>query len=119
MENGINVSLGHDDMYDPFYPLGNGDMTEVLSMCLHLCHMMGYQDLKDSYRLITYNGAATLNLKQEEYGISEGKPANFNIFKGNSFFDVLRNKEGLLFCVRKGQIKTAESQIKVREKRGM
>ncbi len=105
LENGINLSLGHDDMYDPFYPMGNGDMTEVLSMCLHLCHMMGYQDLMDSYRLITYNGARVLNLPEESYGISPGKAADFNIFRDGNFFEVLRCKKGIRYRIRKGRIK--------------
>ncbi|MDO4298258.1 MAG: cytosine deaminase [Lachnospiraceae bacterium] len=103
-ENGINVSMGHDDIYDPFYPLGNGDMTQVLLMGLHLCHMMGYQELNDSYRIITYNGAKTLNFEEEQYGLAVGKPANFNLFKGRSFFEVLREREGIQYSVRKGKI---------------
>jgi len=104
LENGINVSLGHDDIYDPFYPLGNGDMVEVLIMGLHLCHMMGYNELKDSYKIITYNGAKTLNIKSEDYGISVGKPANFNIFKTDNFFEELRCRNGIRFSIRKGKI---------------
>ncbi|MDO5338303.1 MAG: cytosine deaminase [Eubacteriales bacterium] len=104
LENGINVSMGHDDMYDPFYPLGNGDMTEVLAMGLHLCHMMGYRELNDSYRIITYNGANTLNLEPERYGIAVGRPANFNIFKGGSFFEVLRSRQGIRHSVRNGRV---------------
>lgn len=97
LERGINVSLGHDDMYDPFYPLGNGDMTEVLAMGLHLCHMMGYHELNDSYRMITYNGAKTLHIDEERYGIAVGKSADFNLFEEQSFFEVLRN-HGKVCC---------------------
>lgn len=103
-ENGINVSMGHDDIYDPFYPLGNGDMTQVLLMGLHLCHMMGYQELNDSWRIITCNGAKTLNIEEAQYGIAVGKTANFNLFKGKSFFEVLREREGIQYSVRKGKI---------------
>lgn len=108
LENGINVSLGHDDIYDPFYPLGNGDMVEVLAMGLHLCHMMGYEELNNSYQLITYNGAAALNLKPESYGIAEGKCASFNLFKGKTFFEVLRSREGICCSVRNGKVIYAE-----------
>lgn len=103
LENGINVSLGHDDIYDPFYPMGNGNMVEVLFMALHLCHMMGYHELNDSWRMITYNGAKTLHLKEVDYGIAEGRPANFNIFCADSFFEVLRSKKEILYRVRKGK----------------
>lgn len=104
LENGINVSLGHDDIYDPFYPLGNGDMTEVLSMGLHLCHMMGYHELNHSYRIITYHGADTLNLDPARYGIAVSKPANFNIFHGRSFFEVLQRRDGIQYRVRNGKV---------------
>lgn len=108
LERGIPVSMGHDDIYDPFYPLGNGDMTQVLLMGLHLCHMMGYQELNDSYRIITTYGADTLNLAPEHYGISVGKPANFNIFKSGSFFQVLRSREGIRYSVRNGKVRKME-----------
>lgn len=104
LENGINVSLGHDDIYDPFYPMGNGNMLEVLSMGLHLCHMMGYQELSQSYQMITCNGAKTLHLNPSTYGIAEGKPANFNIFHAESFFEVLRGERQIRYLVRGGNI---------------
>lgn len=104
LENGVNVSMGHDDIYDPFYPLGNGDMTEVLAMGLHLCHMMGYPELNDSFRIITHNGAKTLHLKEEDYGIAEGKPANLNLFREKSFFEVLRGRRGISCSFRNGKI---------------
>lgn len=102
--------MGHDDMYDPFYPLGNGDMKEVLIMGLHLCHMMGYHELNDSYRIITSYGADTLNLAPERYGISVGKPANFNIFSSGSFFQVLRSREGIWYSVRNGKVRKREER---------
>lgn len=102
LASNINVSLGHDDIFDPFYPLGNGDMIEVLVMALHLCHMMGYHELNESYRMITHNAAKTLHLEDSRYGIEVGKPANFNIFYNSSFFEVLRNKEGILYSFKNG-----------------
>lgn len=110
LEYGIPVSMGHDDIYDPFYPLGNGDMKEVLVMGLHLCHMMGYHELNDSYRIITCHGADTLNIAPECYGISVGKPANFNVFKSGSFFQVLRSREGIRYLVRNGKVRKMEER---------
>jgi len=109
LENGINVSLGHDDIYDPFYPMGDGNMVEVLSMGLHLCHMMGYRELCDSWRMITYHGAKTLHIKDADYGIAIGKPANFNLFEAGSFFEVLRSNRKLCYGIRKGKIITGVS----------
>src|SRR5690606_32618845 len=42
---GLAVSFGHDDLSDPWYPLGTADMLQVLHMGLHVCQLMGYDDL--------------------------------------------------------------------------
>ncbi|SQI30617.1 Cytosine deaminase [Providencia alcalifaciens] len=38
----INVCFGHDDVFDPWYPLGTANMLQVLHMGLHVCQLMGY-----------------------------------------------------------------------------
>ena len=42
LEAGINVCFGHDDVFDPWYPLGTASMLQVLHMGLHVCQLMGY-----------------------------------------------------------------------------
>jgi cytosine deaminase len=49
---GINVCFGHDDVFDPWYPLGTGNMLQVLHMGLHVCQLMGYQQIDDGLRLL-------------------------------------------------------------------
>ena len=70
LEAGLNVSFGHDDIFDPWYPLGTGNMRDTVFMGLHVCQMMGYEDIMNSYKLITHNAARTLHLG-ESYGIRE------------------------------------------------
>ena len=43
-EAGINVSFGHDDIFDPWYPMGNGSLRDVVFMGLHVAQMMGYPE---------------------------------------------------------------------------
>ena len=59
---GINVSFGQDDIFDPWYPMGNGSLRDVVYMGLLACQMTGYGDIMDSYRFITLNAARTLTL---------------------------------------------------------
>ena len=70
LENGNNVAFGHDDIFDPWYPLGDGNMRDVIHMGLHVCQLMGYQQIMDSYRFCTYNAARALHLG-DSYGIRE------------------------------------------------
>ena len=99
---GMNVCLGHDDMADPFYPLGNANMLDVLWMGLHLAQMMGHAELMDSYRLITVNGAGTMCLA-ENYGIAAGKPASLVLLDAPDFLTALRERARVVFSLRKGR----------------
>ena len=42
---GCNVSFGYDDIFDPWNPLGNGNMRDPVYMGLYAGHMLGYRRL--------------------------------------------------------------------------
>jgi len=102
LAEGINVSFGHDDIFDPWYPLGNGNMLDVVHIGLLVCHMMGYEEIMNSYRLITHNAARTLNLK--EYGIKECNPADFIVVDAANFYEALNEKAAVLYSYRGGRL---------------
>ncbi|HVI39341.1 MAG TPA: amidohydrolase family protein, partial [Anaerovoracaceae bacterium] len=102
LEAGINVSFGHDDIFDPWYPLGDGNMRDVVHMGLHVCQMMGYEEILNSYKLVTHNAARTLNLSN--YGIKEGNPADFIVLDAANFYDALNEKSALLYSYRGGKL---------------
>lgn len=103
LAEGINVSFGHDDIYDPWYPLGTGNMRDAVFMGLHVCQMMGYEEIQNSYKLITYNAAKTLHLGNS-YGIKEGNAANFIILNAKDFYQALNEKSSVMYSVRNGKI---------------
>jgi len=103
---GLNVSFGHDDIFDPWYPLGTGNMADVVHMGLHVGQMMGYDEILNSYRMVTHNAARTLNLK--EYGIEKGNPANFLILDATNYYDALNQKAAVVASYRNGK-KIAET----------
>lgn len=72
---GINVCFGQDSIRDPWYPLGNGNILRVLDAGLHICHMMGFDDLQRCLDFVTDHSATALHLG-ERYGIEAGRPAN-------------------------------------------
>ncbi|HLI05580.1 MAG TPA: cytosine deaminase [Ktedonobacteraceae bacterium] len=89
LAGGVNVSLGHDSIMDPWFPLGKGDMLAAAQLALFLCHMSGYEEINDVLDLITTNAARTLRI-QDRYGIEEGKPADFLVLDAPSAFEALR-----------------------------
>ncbi|MCC5908842.1 MAG: cytosine deaminase [Clostridiaceae bacterium] len=100
---GINVSFGHDDIFDPWYPLGDGNMRDVVHLGLHVCQMMGYEEILNSYELITHNAAKTLNLG-DSYGIKEGNPASFIVLNADNFYNALNEKKEVLYNFTKGKL---------------
>lgn len=103
IKEGVNVCFGHDDILDHFYPLGTGNILDCLNMGLHLCHMMGYEDISSSLNLITHNAAKTLNI-QNNYGIKIGNDANMLVVPATDSFDLVRRKVQHQFSFRKGKL---------------
>ena len=89
LQAGVNVSLGHDSIMDPWFPLGKGDMLAAAQLALLLCHMSGSEEINDTLDLITTRAATTLRI-QDRYGIEEGKPADFLVLDASSAFEALR-----------------------------
>jgi len=100
---GLNVSFGHDDIFDPWYPLGTGNMLQVLHMGIHVAQLLGYDEIVNSIDLITANSAKTLHIG-ERYGVEEGKPANFIVLAAENEYEAIRRQAQVLYSVRNGRI---------------
>lgn len=111
LAEGINVSFGHDDIYDPWYPMGNGSLRDVVFLGLHVCQMMGYQEIMDSYKLITHNAARTLHIS-DRYGIEVNKPASFIVLDAQNYYEALTRDSVVLYSYKNGE-KIAENSPSV------
>ncbi len=102
MELGINVAFAQDSINDPWYPMGNGNMMNILDNGIHLAQIMSPAEIEKDLDLITYNGARCLNI-QDRYGLEIGKDANFILIDGDSPFDVIRNRAKVIASIREGE----------------
>ena len=113
LKNNINVCFGHDDVFDPWYPLGTANMLQVLHMGLHVCQLMGYGQINDGLKLVTENSAKALGL--HGYGVEEGNAANFIILPAENGFDAVRRQVPTRYSIRHGKViaetKLAETTI--------
>lgn len=100
---GINVSFGSDDLFDPWNPLGNGNMRDQVFMGLYTGQMLGYEEIVNSYQFVTGNGARTLHLG-ENYGVKEGNDANFIILDAGNWYEALNQDAAVLASYRKGRL---------------
>ena len=102
-EAGCNVSFGNDDFFDPWNPLGNGSMRDAVFMGVVTGHLMGYQELMDSYKYVTTNAARTLHLG-DTYGIREGNAASFVIMDSENWYDALAYDRAVIASYREGKL---------------
>ncbi len=102
-EAGLNVSLGHDCVQDPWYSLGTGNMLEVAHMAVHVCQMTGMAEIDACFDMVTWHGAKTLHL-QDNYGIEVGKPANLIVLDGSSRYDAIRRRAPVSYVISQGKL---------------
>jgi len=100
---GMNICFAQDSIVDPWYPLGNGNIMRILEAGLHICHMLGYEDLQRGLDLITDNSARTLNLGTR-YGIEPGRPASLLILSAASDYEMIRTQGHALASIRNGKL---------------
>ena len=77
-------------------------MMNILDNGIHLAQIMSPEHIEKDLDLITYNGARCLYI-QDKNGLDIGKEANFIVLNGDSPFDVIRNRAGVLASIRKGE----------------
>jgi len=102
-QQGLNVSLGHDCIQDPWYNLGNGSMLDVASMAVHVCQMTGQAEIAACYDMITTNGAKTLAL-EDTYGLEVGKPANLIVLDADSPYEAIRRRATVTHVFSRGKL---------------
>ena len=102
IEYGVNVAFAQDSINDPWYPMGNGNMMNILDNGIHLAQIMSAKDIATNFDLITYNGARCINI-QDSYGLEVGKTANFIVLNETSVYEAIRKRVGVLASIRNGE----------------
>lgn len=102
-QQGLNVSLGHDCIQDPWYSLGTGNMLDVAFMAVHVCQMTGMSEINACYDMVTWHGAKTLHL-EDEYGVEVGKAANLIVLHASDRYDAVRRRAGVRYVISRGKL---------------
>lgn len=101
-QNGINVSLGQDCIYDPWYIFGTGSMIGVANMTVHVSQMTGLQEIDACFDMIAENGAKSMHI--QDYGITVGNPANLVVLPVQDAFNALRYQVAPTTVISRGHI---------------
>ncbi|HLR71051.1 MAG TPA: cytosine deaminase [Pseudogracilibacillus sp.] len=101
-EQGVNVSIGNDNIMDPFGPLGKGNMLGAAHLLAHTAHLSGSEQIVDLFQMITKNGAKTL--QDKDYGLKVGNQADCIILDAQNEYEAIRLTSDCLYVIRKGKI---------------
>lgn len=110
LELGINVAFAQDSINDPWYPMGNGNMMNILDNGMHLAQIMSPEEVETNFDLITYNGARCMNI-HDSYGLDVGKQANFIVLDESSVYEAIRKRVDVLASVRNGEFLFRRKEI--------
>lgn len=102
LENGNTVAFAQDSIADYWYPLGNGNMMNILDNGIHLAHYTHIDEINKAFDLVTINGAKVMQI-EEQYGIESDKPANFIVLDANDAYGAIRERADVLASVRNGE----------------
>ena len=100
---GVNVAFGHDDIMDPWYPLGTADPIQLALVGAHATQMTSPDEIVECYRMVTDRAAAALGIG-DRYGIDEGKPANLIVLPALDTFDLVRRQVHPSHVISRGRI---------------
>lgn len=88
---GVNVAFGHDDILDPWFPLGTANPLMVAHVGALAAQLMGPAEIAECYRMVTDRAAEVLGIG-DRYGVEVGRPASFVILPAADPFDIVRRQ---------------------------
>ncbi|MFC9975984.1 cytosine deaminase [Spirillospora sp. NPDC127200] len=88
---GVNVAFGHDDVMDPWFPLGTAFPLQVALTGVAAAQLTGAAEIDEAYAMVTERAARVLSLG-DRYGIEPGRPASFVVLPASSPFDAIRRQ---------------------------
>lgn len=101
LANGNNVAFGQDSIADYWYPLGNGNMMNILDNGIHLAHYTHIDEINRAFDLVTSYGAKLMRV-DDVYGIEADKPANFIVLNAHDAYEAIRERAETIASVRNG-----------------
>lgn len=109
LELGVNVATAQDDIADPYYPFGRGDMLEVASYMAHVAQLYRPDETPTVIEMITTNPARAMRL--DDYGLRPGGRADLVILdEGTDATEILRLQPACRWVIRGGKV-VAETRV--------
>jgi len=102
LEDGVDVTLGQDDISDAYYPYGRNNMLEVAFLASHLLWMTTAREMETLYDMATV--LPTRRLRIDHPGIVPGAPADLVVLAAPTVPEALRSHEAPKAVVSQGRL---------------
>jgi len=102
LQAGVNVAVGQDDIDDPYYPFGRGDMLELAFVVCHAAHLTTHEGLGQAFDMVTQNAAKGMRLGA--YGIAVGDNADLVLLNAGSVHEAIRLQPERSFVLKHGRV---------------
>ncbi|WP_078910676.1 cytosine deaminase [Streptomyces sp. NRRL S-87] len=99
---GVNVAFGHDDVMDPWNPLGTGNPLQTALTGLYAAQLTGADEIATAFSMVTDRAAAVMGL--EDHAIAPGAPASFVLLPARTPYDALRRQVRPTHVVARGSL---------------
>ncbi|MCW2643014.1 MAG: codA2 [Dactylosporangium sp.] len=106
---GVNVAFGHDDIMDPWFPLGTANPAQVALVGALATQLTSPGEIAECHRMVTERAAAVLGL-DDRYGLAVGRPASFLVLPAADGVDVLRRQVRPRYVLAHGRV-VAEAPV--------
>jgi len=100
---GVNVAFGHDDVMDPWFPMGTANPLQVAHVGALATQMTSRAQIAECFAMVTSRAAETLSLG-DSYGIVAGRPASLIVLPATDAFDAVRRQVRPWYVIAKGRV---------------
>jgi cytosine deaminase len=100
---GVNVAFGHDDVMDPWFPMGTANPLQVAHVGALATQMTSPAQIAECFAMVTTRAAEALSLG-DSYGIAVGRPASLIVLPATDPFDAVRRQVRPWYVIAHGRI---------------
>lgn len=102
LADGVDVTLGQDDITDAYYPYGRNNMLEVAFLAAHLLWMTTAAEMEQLYDMATV--IPIRRLGYDHPGIVPGAPADLVVLNAPNVLEALRYHEPPKYVISRGRL---------------
>ncbi len=101
-DSGVNVTFSSNNVRNAFTPFGKADMLQIGNLLAHVAQFGTPHSQAEMLRMATYDAARSIGL--DDYGLAEGRRADFVVCDCPVVADVLAEIPTRLWVIRRGRV---------------